>query len=129
MDVYERRLAVLASQLAAPAVEGVAQLARAHTNGGEPADAAAAALMAEDAYSVGLPEKLSSEGPWDVYRRVQGPQARGWGRQDVGHALGRCGGRPAPAGGPRSRAAAALRYAPPLRCTRAAECRPPPVGH
>lgn len=64
MDVFERRLDVLAAQL----VPSIEQLALAPTAGAAAATDAAAPLVEPGAYAIPLPEVLGPEATWDVYR-------------------------------------------------------------
>ncbi|KIZ03320.1 hypothetical protein MNEG_4636 [Monoraphidium neglectum] len=70
MDEVERRLEVLANQLA-PNAEEIKQLVLNPTSqdlvAGDP-------LMAEEAYAVPLPETLQPDGSWDVYRSSLSPR-------------------------------------------------------
>ena len=65
----ERRLHVLGGQLAGAAEPSGQQLARDGTKGNE----AVVDLCAEDSYAVSLPEKLSPDGDWQVYRQANAP--------------------------------------------------------
>lgn len=62
MEHFERRLEVLAAQLVPDSEQLVINpTSNADLVAGDP-------LMAEESYAVALPEKLESEGAWDVYR-------------------------------------------------------------
>lgn len=72
MDATGRRLQVLSQQLGPSPEHGdQPQLERVHTSGNEPS-AEFNQLGADEPYAISLPEKLTPEGPWHVYRFVMG---------------------------------------------------------
>jgi hypothetical protein len=63
MAAQSRRLQVLGGQLAAGIADDVRQeLSRSDAAAGHPG---------EDGYAVALPEKLTADGPWNVYRSAR----------------------------------------------------------
>nr|QIQ49563.1 long-chain acyl-CoA synthetase 5 [Chromochloris zofingiensis] len=74
MDATGRRLQVLSQQLGPSPEHGdQPQLERVHTSGNEPS-AEFNQLGADEPYAISLPEKLTPEGPWHVYRSAFSPK-------------------------------------------------------
>jgi hypothetical protein len=73
-DAAERRLGMLADHIAAATVNAIPDAAQLAAN---PTSAALGPLLEDpEAFAIPLPEHLTPDGPWHVYRSVHAPCVR-----------------------------------------------------